>query len=291
MEAPSDVTEISVIIPHYNDLQALKKCLESVERQSLPRAQYEVIVADNNSPGGLGGLPSDFPGIRFLTVHERGAACARNAGMAVASGGVFAFIDADCVASPDWLEHGVKALQDADLSGGDVEVSLSSDMTPVECFEAVFAFRQRLYVERKKFSVTANLIVKAAAAAEIGSFSNGVAEDLDWCHRAVALGFRLVFNDTSRVFHPARRDWNELVSKWDRLVRERWNGFGATTVVRRGLWICLAVATALSAGPHLWAVAKNNRLQTIKHKTKAAIILLRIRFWRATKMMSHLHQM
>ena len=44
---------VSVVIPHYNDFDHLARCVESLRRQTLPRQQFEVIVADNNSVGGV----------------------------------------------------------------------------------------------------------------------------------------------------------------------------------------------------------------------------------------------
>ena len=279
--------EASVIIPHYDQQDALRACLESVTRQSLSAERYEIIVADNGTPGGLDDLRAAFPEARFVTAPERGAAPARNEGMAAARGRAFAFIDADCVADERWLEEGLASLAGADLSGGDVRVSVAApeSPSPVECFESVFAFRQRMYVERKRFSVTANLFADARAARKTGGFRNGVAEDLDWCRRAQALGFHLSFNDRSIVVHPARREWPDLVQKWDRLIRERWNGFGARGAARRILWAGLAGATALSAGPHLWAIATSGRLKTTRQRLAAASVLARIRLWRAWRML------
>ncbi len=280
--------EISVIVPHYNDLEGLEACLQSLGRQTIDRERFEIIVADNATPGGLGDMPVRSPKVRFLTVVERGAACARNTAMQAARGEVFAFIDADCIAAPDWLEAGLAGLAACDLVGGGVDVTVATPGAPsaVECFEKVFAFRQKIYVERKGFSVTANLIVGAETARAVGPFVNGVAEDLEWCRRARALGFHLTFNDRARVAHPARREWSDLVQKWDRLVRERWNGFGAHGAWGRLKWACLAGATALSAAPHMAAVATSDRLQSLRERAMAASTLTRIRLWRARRMLA-----
>ena len=44
---------MSVIIPHYNDLANLDRCMRLLMAQTLPRSQFEVVVADNNSHCGL----------------------------------------------------------------------------------------------------------------------------------------------------------------------------------------------------------------------------------------------
>ncbi len=280
------MTEISVIVPHFNQQELLALCLESLERQSLDRARYEIIVGDNMTPGGIDDLKTRFPRVTFVEARERGAAPARNAALAVARGGAIAFTDADCIAAPDWIETGLAALAEADLCGGRIAVTAASAgaPSPVEAFERVFAFRQRDYVERKSFAATANLFARGAAADAIGPFTNGLSEDIDWCRRGAALGLRLAFNDRSIVWHPARRDWSELVRKWDRIILERWNGFPRTTYWRRLLWLCLAASTALSAAPHLVRVALSPELTRLRDRAAAAGVLTRIRFWRAARM-------
>ncbi|MCG7854286.1 MAG: glycosyltransferase, partial [Methanoregulaceae archaeon] len=40
---------ISVVVPAYNEEQNIAACLESLERQTIPRDQYEIIVVDGGS--------------------------------------------------------------------------------------------------------------------------------------------------------------------------------------------------------------------------------------------------
>ncbi|MEK7264971.1 MAG: hypothetical protein AAB227_02625, partial [Pseudomonadota bacterium] len=122
------------------------------------------------------------------------------------------------------------------------------------------------------------------AALAIGSFTNGLSEDVDWCRRGAALGFHLAFNSKSIVTHPARRDWSELIRKWERLIAERWKGFDRTGVFGALRWMVLAAATALSTGPHLLQVMTSAELKSARDRIAAASVLARIRWWRARKM-------
>lgn len=282
----SSAPRVSVIIPHFDQAAMLDACLQSLTAQTLSRSSYEIIVADNGTPGGIDHVRRRFPETTFILAEERGAAPARNAALARARGETIAFIDADCLAAPDWLERGLAGLHEADLSGGRIVVTVSDERRPsaVEAFERVFAFRQRDYVERKRFSATANLFATREAALAIGPFTNGVSEDVDWCRRGAALGFRLTFNDKSIVLHPARRDWSELIRKWDRIVAERWRGFGGKGLIRAAMWMCLAAATALSTAPHLLRVVTSAELNSARDRAAAALVLARLRWWRAKRM-------
>ncbi len=283
---------VSVLVPHYDVRESLLRCLASLAAQTYPASRFEIIVADNATPGGVGDVARGLANVAVLTVEDRGAAPARNAAMAAARGEVFAFIDADCAAAPGWIEAGVRGLRHADYSGGRIEVTCVNARapSPVEAFERVFAFRQKMYVERKHFSATANLFVTRSAAEAIGPFRKGVGEDFDWGRRAHALGLRLAFNDNPVVEHPARRDWRELVRKWDRLTVERWNGLAGAGMGRALKWSALAAATAASPAAHLWPVLASRRLQRPSDRMAAAGVLARIRLWRARRMLALLLQ-
>jgi glycosyltransferase involved in cell wall biosynthesis len=278
---------ISVIVPHFNQQALLVRCLEALRGQTIGLQAYEIIVVDNGSPGGLSEIVAKAPFVRFLVEPQRGAAHARNAGLATARGEIIAFTDADCVPAPDWLACGETSLADADLVGGPIDVFAAdaSHPTPVESFERVFGFRQRHYVSRKGFAATANLFATRAAARAIGAFRHGVSEDVDWCHRARALGFRLAFNDTARVGHPARQTFEELARKWERLIEERWNGIEGGAFSRAVLFAALAAATALSIVPHAAEIAVSRAIRG-SEKPAALATLARIRLWRAQRMVT-----
>ena len=99
---------ISVIIPHYDDLSNLRTCLALLSKQTLPREQFEIIIADNNSTAGLHRVRAVADGIAHVVLAtQRGAGPARNAGAEAARGDYSAFLDLDCRPALDWLERGL----------------------------------------------------------------------------------------------------------------------------------------------------------------------------------------
>ncbi len=132
--------DLAVIIPHYNDVDRLERCLTELMRNEIGNA--ELLVVDNNSPTPPNRLHDIFPTVRFLSESEKGAGPARNHGVAQSSAPILAFIDADCVPAHDWLHIARRVAPKADLIGGRVDVF---DETPpprsgAEAFEKVFAF-------------------------------------------------------------------------------------------------------------------------------------------------------
>ena len=99
---------VSVIIPHYNDLANLERCMRLLDAQTLPRSQFEVVVADNNSRCGLKEVERVCGDLaRVVPAPVQGAGAARNAAVEASRGRYLAFIDSDCRPTPTWLENGL----------------------------------------------------------------------------------------------------------------------------------------------------------------------------------------
>ena len=95
---------VSVVIPAYNHAAFLAGALRSVLEQRL-RALEVVVVDDGSTDGTVEVLRAYENQIRVLRQPNRGVAAARNAGAAVASGTLLAFLDADDVWLPTKLER------------------------------------------------------------------------------------------------------------------------------------------------------------------------------------------
>ena len=95
---------ISVVVPTYNEEANIVACLESLNRQTLPRADYEIIVVDGNSSDRTRELAAPLADLVFVQTSPR-VGGARNDGAMKAKGEIVAFADADCVLPPDWLRR------------------------------------------------------------------------------------------------------------------------------------------------------------------------------------------
>jgi glycosyltransferase involved in cell wall biosynthesis len=99
---------LSVVICTLNQVDYLRKALGSLAGQTLPQAEYEVIVVDNGSTDPTKQTVASFPGIenlRYVCDPVPGLSRARNLGWQEARGRYVAYLDDDAVASPKWLER------------------------------------------------------------------------------------------------------------------------------------------------------------------------------------------
>ena len=279
--------QISVIIPHYNDFAQLDSCIDSLRHQTYPRECFEIVVADNNSVGGVEAVKQVAPDVRVIPAPEQGAGPARNAGTSVAGGTYLAFIDSDCIAHSDWLHEGLEALKQFDYVGGQVITTVRDrhSPSPTEAFEAVFAFNFKKYIERDKFTGSGNLFVPKLIFEKVGGFRPRVSEDVEWCHRANAMGFRLGYAEKAIVYHPARRTWSDLVKRWDRVMLE-----DIHLAIEQPSWQLrwLAHAALVIASPlaHWLPIMRSTRLVGPRAKARGLAALFGIRIYRGYRMIS-----
>lgn len=93
---------LSIIIPMYNAVSSIGKCVESTQRQNLPEADYEVIVINDGSTDDSLAVATrvakSYQNVRVYSQPNGGLSAARNAGLDHAKGDYIFFLDSD-----DWI--------------------------------------------------------------------------------------------------------------------------------------------------------------------------------------------
>lgn len=96
---------ISVIIPVYNVEEYLEKCVDSVLQQDYDH--LEILLIDDGSSDQSGKICDEYAqkDSRVLVIHQKngGVSCARNTGVANASGQYITFVDSDDYVSVDFV--------------------------------------------------------------------------------------------------------------------------------------------------------------------------------------------
>ncbi len=276
------MVKVSVIMPHYEDLAGLRKCLAALDAQTFPRDQFEIVIGDNSSPSGPDRVAEVIAGrAKLVIVEERGAGPARNGAVAASTGEILAFTDSDCVPEPQWLSAGLAALERYDFAGGRVEVLVDDPEHPTaaEAFERVFAFNFEDYILRKGFTGSGNMFVARALFDRVGGFRTGVSEDAEWSFRARGMGLRLGYAPDAVVGHPARRSWAELRAKGLRINSETYQ---LMLGQRHGRlrWLARSLAMPLSAVAHTPKVLRSSELPSVSARLGALAMLYRLRAWR-----------
>lgn len=108
--------KVSLIIPVYNTVKYLRRCLESAVSQTYEN--MEIICVDDGSTDGSEKIVDEFAARdrRVIVVHQenRGESNARNTGLRIAGGDYIGFMDCDDWIEPDMYECLVQALEEAE---------------------------------------------------------------------------------------------------------------------------------------------------------------------------------
>lgn len=109
----SDMPLITVIVPVYNILEYLPRCVQSIITQTYRR--LEIILVDDGSTDGTGGLCDRLAGedgrIRVYHKENGGSSSARNLALTKARGEYVGFVDSDDYIEPDMYERLMQGIQ------------------------------------------------------------------------------------------------------------------------------------------------------------------------------------
>ncbi|HET6572062.1 MAG TPA: glycosyltransferase family 2 protein [Fimbriiglobus sp.] len=102
-----DEPPVSVLIVNYNGAKHLPACLSALERQSVPRDRFEVVVVDNASADGSADLVRErSPWVKLVPLDRNaGFAGGTNIAARHARGRLLVLLNNDTVPDPYWLEE------------------------------------------------------------------------------------------------------------------------------------------------------------------------------------------
>ncbi len=105
MEKQTSSCMLSVVIPNYNGMQYIKRCLDSLMAQTWK--DLEIIFVDNGSADGSREyVMQQYPSVRLVALPENTGFCgAVNVGIRLSKGAYVVLCNNDTEAEPDFLEQ------------------------------------------------------------------------------------------------------------------------------------------------------------------------------------------
>jgi glycosyltransferase involved in cell wall biosynthesis len=209
--------KISVVIPTYKRPLLLNRCLEALQKQSIPWQQYEIIVVsdgrDHETLAAVDPYTRLNRNIHYYSLPEKkGPAAARNFGWKKASAELIAFTDDDTIPDKDWLKNYLLKYNGEELIAytGIVKVPLDKDPTDYEMNVAG--------LETADF-VTANCCCTKKALIKTWGFDERFymawREDSDLEFRLISCEIPVIYKVDAMVLHPARK------AQWGVSIREQ----------------------------------------------------------------------
>src|SRR4051794_14096920 len=207
---------VSVVIPVHDGERSLAEAIEGVLAQPAP--PFEVIVVDDGSTDGSAAVAERYaPRVTVNRQENAGIGATRNRGVALATGDMVAFLDADDLWEPRKLELQLAAMAaepKPDFVLGHVRQFVDPGLTPedaarIDCPDGL----QPGYLPGA-------LLARREAFERVGAFREDlrVGEFVDWMARAREIGLRetmLADHVLSRRLHDTNRSLEDRTDMSD----------------------------------------------------------------------------
>ena len=231
--------KFSILVATYNRATMLGDTLASLARLQ-PRAPWEVIVIDNNSPDHTReiverDIPSFPVPLRYAFEREQGRSAALNCGFRLAQGDIIVTTDDDVRVEPDWLDRVEAGLasQRCDYVGGRV-LPLWGAEPPrwlpktngqLWAVIALLDYGRTPLQFGRRVPLGVNMAMRKSAIDRIGGFDPRIGrkagtllgqEVREWCLRAHAAGLTGFYIPDLVVQHiiPADRLTKQYFRRW-----------------------------------------------------------------------------
>ena len=262
----------SIIIPARNEELMIGGCLQNLSCLDFPKEEFEVILADNGSTDRTIEIFSSWSDRLRLSVVEKpgvNISAMRNVGVAISSGAILGFLDADCMVPSNWLKDAENFLKVCPgIVGAHVRIPRNSTWI-ARCW---FDDEHRNQPGETSYIPSGNLLISRSAFDNIGGFKESLKtnEDYEICQRAKRAGYTVQSCPALEVIHlrtPQTISEFYKKQKWHgsdvfRVFLEHlprlYNGkvvfFALYILLGLSLVLCGAVAVAIGGMPMLfWA--------------------------------------
>lgn len=198
---------VSVVVAAYDVAGVIGDCVRSLTDLTYPQNRREIIVVDNHSNDETAAVVRAFgPDVVLVSEARRGAAAARNRGIAEAKGEVVAFTDADCVVDRDWLTELVTGLRDPAVGIAGGRIRALRPCTRIAALGEDIHDHARAMQSTPPYAITMNWASPKRVIDEVGRFDESFlrCQDVDLAFRIVQAGYRLAYVDRAVVSHRNR---------------------------------------------------------------------------------------
>jgi len=200
-----EARRFSVIVCTRNGRDRIGNCLDAI---GVMEGEFECIVVDDGSVDGTADfVAAHFPWVKLLRLDACGLSAARNAGAAAARGEFLAFTDDDCAPDREWLTRLSRVFADghyAAAGGPNLPPRPQNPGEAVVCAAPGAPSHVMLDDDDAEHLPGCNLAVAKAAFDAIGGFDpqfHKAGDDVDFCWRLRAAGYRLGFSPGAFVWH------------------------------------------------------------------------------------------
>jgi glycosyltransferase involved in cell wall biosynthesis len=223
--------QATIVIATCNRRDKLQRCLVALERQTLPKTDFEVIIVDDGSQDDTGWLVDTFirksdMRLKYYFQKNRGPASARNLGISKVQTDYIVFTDDDCIPTSDWLEKLMEQIPNGSLwagTGGKI-VRYNNDIIS-RYIDHCGAMNHGSANGTIHYLVTANALYRASCLSAVKGFDERISwpggEDPDLSFRIQDLGYYLTITPAAVIRHDHKNTLRGLFRMFQNYGRGR----------------------------------------------------------------------
>ena len=211
------IDKISVIVPVYKVEQYLRKCVDSIIKQTY--SNLEIILIDDGSPDNCPIICDEYAmkDNRVVVIHKKngGLSDARNVGIAKSTGKYITFVDSDDYIASDYIEYLYKLILSAN---GDVsivlpqifydnqeQVAISNKKESIRIYDSKSALLTMLYQKKFDTSAWGKLYSKKIFEDVVFPVGN-IYEDISTIYKTLLNSKVIVYSNQKKYYYLKRND-------------------------------------------------------------------------------------
>jgi GT2 family glycosyltransferase len=202
----------SIIIPTYNRPDHLNQCLSSLINLNISPNELEIVVVDDGSILPLESVVQEFKNhLNLILIKQtnQGPASARNKGAQIAQGKFLAFLDDDCLVSPNWLKFLGDCLNtDPNCLVGGKTLNVLEDNPFSTTSQILIDYIYSTYDRQKsipKFFTSNNMALTREMFLSVNGFNSNfrlaAGEDREFCEKLLSRGYNLLYDPQAIIYH------------------------------------------------------------------------------------------
>ena len=252
---------VDIIIPVYNALNDLKKCLESIEKYTDLDKNKVIIINDNSSDPEVKPFLDLLDCRKFIIYHNKnnkGFSANVNKGMSQSENKDVILLNSDTIVTKNWIDKILNCAYSSEAIGTVTPLSNNATLCSVPLFccenflpaylnvdEAAEIVEKCSMKKYPRITVAHGfcMFIKREVINKVGKFDSetfqkGYGEENDFCNRAGQMGYIHVMCDDTYIYHSGTKSFvskekEKLIREHEKILYDRY-----PIQMRQNEWYC-----------------------------------------------------
>jgi cellulose synthase/poly-beta-1,6-N-acetylglucosamine synthase-like glycosyltransferase len=221
---------VSMIVAAYNEEKSIEEKLQNIKALDYPKDKLEVLIASDGSSDNTNAIVQSYADeqIKLLVLGRLGKAKALEEAVALASGEILVFSDANSLYAPDAIQKLAQHFVDKTIGGvAGNQVYLKNKASQENSGETSYwSFDRQLKIweSRAGNTISATGAIYAIRRSLFQGVMEGVTDDFFVSSNVIAQGYRLIFEADAIAYESVAKNQSKEFGRKVRIMTRGLNG-------------------------------------------------------------------